>query len=642
MGKEKMSDDIGETARRPSQSCQKNFKPWIWALAVMVLFTLGWCVYEAQKRGGYFGRFFKDQRGVQSALNTVAVPGSARSLQTSYHSIIESVRPAVISIDAVRQDQNANPGDPIANYARIGSGVIIDPRGYALSSMHVVDGASSLKATVYSPSGALEYPIKIVKGDRTSDLVLLRIQGDGPFPHASLGDSNSVRTGDVVISIGSPFGFEQSVTSGIISSRNRTLNVGGMVYENLIQTDSSINKGSSGGPLINAKGDVIAINTAIYSPDGAFSGISFAVPINRSLDLLGGVIDFQNEPPPVASGQLAAWSNTGRQIGNSYRLADGQILTPPHNYRGTCTECHPQFRSPEFVPNFLRPGLVLPAAPGQLAALSGTGKQIGNSYRLPGGKVFTPPHKYRGKCICCHPQLLQGFAPKNPNTGQGPNQVWGQRRYLGPGLGGGPWCPVAGPNSISLGMTVSDVDDVTANQNNMMRPGGVFVLSLTPGMPADAAGLQRGDVITRIDGRKIQDSNSFDQILGAKGGSSINLVILRFGVRRTVKVRMTQGGAAQAMAGTTPIKQPTEFTWLGTEIIPLPPGTGKEGVYVAEAGGLLGVAGIKQGDIIKGINNTPVTDLYSFINLSKKADIKKGFLLDIIRSGNPLYITVKG
>jgi serine protease Do len=191
-------------------------------------------------------------------------------------------------------------------------------------------------------------------------------------------------------------------------------------------------------------------------------------------------------------------------------------------------------------------------------------------------------------------------------------------------------------------MTVSDVDDVTANQNNMMRPGGVFVLSLTPGMPADAAGLQRGDVIIRVDGRKIQDSNSFDQILGAKGGSSINLVILRFGVRRTVKVRMTQGGAAQAMAGTTPIKQPTEFTWLGTEIIPLPPGTGKEGVYVAEAGGLLGVAGIKQGDIIKGINNTPVTDLYSFINLSKKADIKKGFLLDIIRSGNPLYITVKG
>ncbi len=469
----------------------------------------------------------------------------------------------------------------MANYARIGSGVIIDPRGYTLSSLHVVNGASSLKATVYSPAGALEYPLKIVKGERTSDLVLLRIQGDGPFPHASLGDSNSIRTGDVVISIGSPFGFEQSVTSGIISSRNRTLNIGGMVYENLIQTDSSINKGSSGGPLINAKGDVIGINTAIYSPDGAFSGLSFAVPINRSLELTGGVVDFQNQPPPVADGQLAAWSRTGRQIGNAYRLPDGQTLIPPHNYRGTCTDCHPQFRSPGFVPNFLMPGRVLPAAPGQ-----------------------------------------------------GPNQVWGARSYAGPCY------PVAGPNNLPLGLTVSDVDAVMARQNNMMRPGGVFVISVTPGTPADAAGLQRGDVIIRVDGRKIQDSNSFEQILRAKGGSSIDLVLLRFGVRTTVKVKMAQGRAAQAVAG-TPIKQPTEFTWLGAEIIPLPPGTGKAGVYVAEAAGVLGAAGIKAGDIIKGVNNTQVTDIYSFISLSKTVDTKKGFLLDVIRAGDPLFITVK-
>ena len=533
-------------------------------------------------------------------MNTDAVPGSARSLQTSYHNIIESVRPAVISIDAVMQDQNANAGGPIANYTRIGSGVIIDPRGYTLSSLHVVNGASSLKATVYSPAGALEYPIKIVKGDRASDLVLLRIQGDGPFPHASLGDSNSIRTGDVVISIGSPFGFEQSVTSGIISSRNRTLNIGGMVYENLIQTDSSINKGSSGGPLINAKGDVIAINTAIYSPDGAFSGISFAVPINRSLELTGGVVDFQNQAPPVADGQLAAWSRTGRQVGNAYRFADGQTLTPPHNYRGTCTDCHPYFRSPGFDPNNfgMGRGRVLPAAPGQ-----------------------------------------------------GPNQVWGARGYAGPGyppgpglgrgLGGvgGPWCPVVGPNNLSLGMTVSDIDEVIANQNNMMRPGGVLVISLIPGMPADAAGLQRGDVIIRVDGRKIRDSNNFAQILETKSGSSIDLVILRFGVRRTVKVKMAQGRGAQVVAG-TPIQQPRSFTWLGADIQALPPD--KSGVFVVEVEGVLAAAGIKSGDIIKGINNAKVTDMNSFIGLTTKVDPKKGFLLDVIRSGDPLYISVKG
>jgi len=593
MGTEKNSDDTGKTASPPVERCPNNFKAWMLALAVMVLLSLGWTVYEALNGGGgVFGRFFTKERnrnpkggyGVQVALNT-AVPGAAKALQTSYHGIIDDTRPAVISIDTVIRDQNANQGDPVANYARIGSGVIIDPRGYTLSSLHVVEGASSLKATVYGQAGAIEYPLKMVKADRTSDLALLRIQGDGPFPYASLGDSNSIRTGDVVISIGSPFGFEQSVTSGIISSRNRNLSVGGMVYENLIQTDSAINKGSSGGPLLNSKGDVIGINTAIYSSSGQFAGISFAVPINSSLDLLGGVIDLQNVPPPAAKGQLAAFSKTGKQIGNSYRLADGQILTPPHNYRGTCTECHPQF-------------------------------------------------------------LTQGIAP-----GQGPNQVWGQGGNLGPGCQPAPrqvlnqvWgqrgCVVAGTNGISLGMTVSDVEGVIAGQNNMMRPGGVFVTNVTPGMPADAAGLQRGDIITRVDGRKIQDSNSFSTILGAKSGSSMDLVILRFGVRKTVKVKLAPGGAAQAVAGTA-IKQPTEFTWLGAEIIPLPPGTGKAGVYVAESLGLLGAAGVKQGDVITGLNNTRVTDIYSFISLSKTADTKKGFLLDVIRSGYPLFITVK-
>ena len=155
MGTEKNSDDVGKTAATPLERCPSNFKPWILALVVMVLLTLGWAVYEAQQRGGGVARLFKGRTldgvggyGDPTALNT-AVPGSAKALQTSYHGIIDDTRPAVISIDTVIQGQNANPGDPIANYTRIGSGVIIDPRGYTLSSLHVVEGASSLKATVY-------------------------------------------------------------------------------------------------------------------------------------------------------------------------------------------------------------------------------------------------------------------------------------------------------------------------------------------------------------------------------------------------------------------------------------------------------------------------------------------------------------
>lgn len=525
MARERISDDVDKSDPAPSVHASHNSKHWILALA-MVVVALGCLVYELQRRSRWVGNAL-DGEGESVALN---MPGSAKALQSSYHDIIENIRAAVISIDAITSAKNANVGDAGTNYARIGSGVIIDPRGYALSSLHVVDAASSLKATVYGPAGALEYPVKVVKSDRTSDLVLLRIAGDAPFPYAGLGDSNSIRTGDVVLSIGSPFGFDQSVTSGIVSSRNRTLNIGGMVYEDLVQTDSPINKGSSGGPLVNAKGEIIAINTAIYSPDGAYSGISFAVPINKSLDLVAGVVDFLNDQPPVATGQLAAFSQTGKQIGNAFRLPGGQILTPPHNYRGACISCHPQVGA------------------GELAALSGAGKQIYNSYRLPNGKVFTPPHDYRGTCICCHPQLLQGLAPKNPAKVQALNQVWGQQNYPGH------LCPVVGPDNLSLGIIVSDVDDTIANQNNMIQPGGVFVQTVSPGMLAAAAGLQRGDVIIRIDGRKIQDSASFSRFLQSKTGHSFDLVIFRFGVRRTLNVKMTQGATAQTVAG-TPLNQ---------------------------------------------------------------------------------------
>ena len=198
---------------------------------------------------------------------------------------------------------------------------------------------------------------------------------------------------------------------------------------------------------------------------------------------------------------------------------------------------------------------------------------------------------------------------------------------------------VAGPNNISLGMTISDVDGVIGGQNNMLRPGGVFVTGITPGLPADTAGLQRGDVIIRVGGRKVLDSKSFEKILATENGSSMDLVILRFGARTTVKVKMAAEGAAQG-AGTA-IRQPTEFTWLGAEIIPLPTGAGKAGVYVAESLGLLQAAGVRQGDVITGLNSARVTDIYSFISLAKTADTKKGFLLDVIRSGYPLFITVK-
>jgi len=173
--------------QRPRGRIRKNFRPWILALVVMIFVALGLSIYEAQNSGGYFWRLFNKDRNRYGkdayvvAMNA-AVPGAAKDLQTSYHGIIEDAKSAVISIDAVFQAQTANPGDATANFARIGSGVIIDPRGYALSSLHVVEGASSMKATVYSQAGALEYPLKIVKATRALIWSFCGYRGTGLSP----------------------------------------------------------------------------------------------------------------------------------------------------------------------------------------------------------------------------------------------------------------------------------------------------------------------------------------------------------------------------------------------------------------------------------------------------------------------------
>jgi len=168
--------------------------------------------------------------------------------------------------------------------------------------------------------------------------------------------------------------------------------------------------------------------------------------------------------------------------------------------------------------------------------------------------------------------------------------------------------------------------------------------SVMPGTPAEAAGLKRSDIIIRIDGRKFRDINGFRQIINSKqAGDRFELTLLRNGSRQTVKVKT--GAVPAVPAPVMQAKQPAEFEWLGADITPLVAAVvpyEKTGVYVADVEGILAAAGVRAGDIIKGVNNNPVTDMDSFIKLSRKVDVKKGFLLDIKRAGNPVYITVKG
>ncbi|MFK0384493.1 Do family serine endopeptidase [Agrobacterium sp. NPDC090273] len=169
----------------------------------------------------------------------------------------------------------------------LGSGFVIDPTGYVVTNNHVIEGADAIE--VIFPNGT-KLKAKLVGTDTKTDLSVLKVEPKAPLKAVKFGDSRSMRIGDWVMAIGNPFGLGGSLTVGVISARGRNINAG--PYDNFIQTDAAINKGNSGGPLFNMKGEVIGINTAIISPSGGSIGIGFAVPTELAQNIVQQLIEF--------------------------------------------------------------------------------------------------------------------------------------------------------------------------------------------------------------------------------------------------------------------------------------------------------------------------------------------------------------
>ncbi len=170
-----------------------------------------------------------------------------------------------------------------------GSGVVLTDDGYVLTNNHVIDGADEVEVA-FDDSGR-KYAAEVVGRDPQTDLAVLKIESDDKFPAATLGDSGLLKPGDTVLAIGNPFGLSKTVTSGIVSAIGRTnLNITAGGYENFIQTDASINPGNSGGALIDNRGHVVGINTAIFSQSGGNVGIGFAIPVNMAIDIADRLI----------------------------------------------------------------------------------------------------------------------------------------------------------------------------------------------------------------------------------------------------------------------------------------------------------------------------------------------------------------
>jgi serine protease Do len=186
-----------------------------------------------------------------------------------------------------RQHGGNQPQQPARRMQSLGSGFIIDPSGVVITNNHVIDGADEI--TVRLQDGT-ELKATLVGKDDRADIAVLKVSSDKPLPFVQFGDSDKSRVGDWVLAIGNPFGLGGSVTAGIVSARGRDIGQG--PYDDFLQTDAAINRGNSGGPLFNMDGEVIGINTAIYSPSGGSIGIGFSIPANLAKNVVEQLRDF--------------------------------------------------------------------------------------------------------------------------------------------------------------------------------------------------------------------------------------------------------------------------------------------------------------------------------------------------------------
>lgn len=242
-------------------------------------------------------------RNLQPSAQTIpdTVTSATPRLIAWLNTVVEQIKPAVVGI-CVGDTKNPSwqQGWEVitpSGKRSIGSGVIVMPDGYIITNYHVIELGQNIVVSLFDANGYKEYVAKLISGDKKRDLALLKITSNESFPYALLGDSNKISVGDNVIAIGNPFGLSQTVTAGIISAKREKLPVNNVMLNNLFQTDVPINPGNSGGALVNLNGELIGITTAIFSPTGVYTGISFAIPINTAKRLFSKYIKIQNTLP---------------------------------------------------------------------------------------------------------------------------------------------------------------------------------------------------------------------------------------------------------------------------------------------------------------------------------------------------------
>jgi serine protease Do len=429
---------------------------------------------------------------------TPAVAGaaeSARNYSMGFRDAVKKVKPAVVYIEStVQVSQGFHAGYGKAS----GSGVIIDAKkGYVLTAAHVVDEAKEV--TVRLEDGR-KFTAKNVWGDIESDVGLVQIEAAN-LPEAKLGDSDELEVGDWVLAIGSPFGrvLENSVSAGIVSAKGRRTGVlGQMGVEDFIQTDAVINKGNSGGPLVNIDGEVVGINSNIISSTGMSAGLGFAVPSKLAKAAIAQLI----KGGKVVRGYM------GVSLADMGEMDTAAAKIPEAiRKRGGVYVDHVEAGGPADEAGMKAGDVIFSLDDKKIASASELIEYVRT--KMPGDEVKC--HVWRGG----KETALVAKLVERPGSEE-----------------------VAATVAMRIGVGVSDYAGVTIGPGGMSRIRGVVVEYVKVGSPADKAGVEVGDVIAEVGGKHSSNSADFERLLRAGNlKKGISLTILNDGGERTVSVR---------------------------------------------------------------------------------------------------------
>ncbi len=459
------------------------------------------------------------------AGDNAAAGHAPEALSASFAEVARRVESAVVNIDTIegqadpisKEELDSLPKgqrNPLLDMLRrrpaksVGSGFIVDPKGFVVTNEHVVKGATRI--TVRMQDGT-EYRAEVVGTDGETDLAVLRIKSERDFPSVQFGDSNLTEVGDWVLAIGSPFGLDQTVTAGIISKKERQT-ASGSQFQRFLQTDAAINRGNSGGPLVNMKGEVIGDNSQIATSTGDYNGIGFALPSNETKFVYDQLTGGQGK---VRRGYLGIYLETVKgEFARVYGLpkSEGAIVTDVKDANGPAAKAGLQAN--DIIVEFN--GQPVASAPDLISKVAST--PVGNSVpvvylREKDGKLERANTSVtlgeRPRDLAPHDEDETAPAPKKGEANTTPEPT----------------------TKVRLGLTLQELSQLPETTRRKIGDiKGLYVKDVDPGgLVSDVRpGLSNGDIITRVNRKAITTLTDFQREIEAlKPGDALVFNVAR-------------------------------------------------------------------------------------------------------------------